>query len=88
MDIKFELIGKPVYTQEKKRLGRVNDYAVDADSFSIQKLYISQSIMKNLTGTGLSLDRNQIVEITNKRIVVRDPLQGVPQAAATMPLSA
>ncbi len=81
MDIKFELTGKPVYTKHKKRLGKVNDYAVDTVSFTIQKLYVGQNILKNLTGASLSVDRGQIIEITNKHVIIKDPLQGVPQAA-------
>lgn len=79
--IGFELIGKAVYTKNKKRLGKVNDYAVDDTSLMVQKIYVGQNILKNLTGSGLSIDRNQIIEITDKRIVVQDPLQGVPHTA-------
>lgn len=81
LKINFTLLGKAVYTQNKQRLGKVSDFAVDDQSFMIQKLYVSQNIVKNLSGTGLSVDRNQIIEITDKRIVIRDPLQGVPHAA-------
>lgn len=83
LDIEFELLNKPVYTQSKKRLGKVNDYAIDEESFHIQKLYVSQNILKNFTGATLSVDRNQIIEITNKRIIIKDPLQGVMHGATS-----
>lgn len=79
--INFQLIGKSVYTQNKRRVGKVNDFALDDASFLIAKLYIGQSIVRNLSGNGLAVDRNQIVEINDKRIIIRDPLQGVPQTA-------
>lgn len=79
--IDFELIGKAVYTKAKKRLGKVSDYAIDDVSFTIQKIYVSQNVFKNFTGSGLSIDRNQIVEINDKQVVVQDPLQGVPHTA-------
>lgn len=79
--IGFELIGKTVYTKTKKRLGKVNDYAIDDISLAIQKIYVGQNVFKNLTGSGLSVDRNQIIEINDKRIVIQDPLQGVPHTA-------
>lgn len=81
IELRFELIGKTVYTQRKKRLGRVNDYAVNTESFHIQKLYVSQNIFKNFSGAALSVDRNQIIEITDKKIIIKDPLQGVRQPA-------
>lgn len=81
MNIDYQLIGKPVRSKSRERLGRVSDFAVDDSSLTIQKLYISQNIMKNLRGTGLSVDRNQVIELNDKRIIIRDPLQGIPQAA-------
>lgn len=81
MDIDYQLMGKPVYTKNKHRLGKVSDFAVDDSSLTIQKLYISQSIVRNLSGTGFSVDRSQVIELNDKRIIIKDLLQGVPQTA-------
>lgn len=75
LSIRFELLGKAVYSDSKKRLGKVNDYAVEVETLYIQKLYVAQSIMKNFTGGSLSVDRSQITQITSKKIVILDPLQ-------------
>lgn len=80
LEIGFQLIGKPVFTENKKRIGKVMDYAADKDSLYIQKIYVSQSLLKNLSGGNLSVDRGQIVEITNRKIVIKDPAQFVPVA--------
>lgn len=72
LDLKFELIGKQVITEDKHRIGKVNDYAFEKNGFFIQKLYINQSVLKSLSGGGAIVDRNQIIEITNKRIIVRN----------------
>lgn len=74
MDIDFELVGKVVVTEQGKKLGKVNDYATEPDSMMIKKLYVTQTLIKNLTGGSISIDRTQIVEITNRKIVVKDPL--------------
>lgn len=79
--LNFDLTNKPVDTVNKKRLGKVSDYAVEISSMYIQKLYIGQSLLKSLSGGQLSIDRNQIVEITNRHIVVNDPLQPHTEAA-------
>jgi hypothetical protein len=47
----------------------------------VQKLYVGQSLLKSLTGGSLSIDRTQIVEITNRKIVINDLLQGTPEGA-------
>jgi uncharacterized protein YrrD len=75
MDIGFELLGKLVVTVTKKKLGKVNDFACDPQTLYVQKLYVSQSVLKSLTGGSLSIDRTQIVETTNRKITVQDPLQ-------------
>lgn len=87
MEIDFELIGKTVVTENGKKLGKVNDYATEPDSMIIKKLYVTQTLLKNLTGGNMSIDRTQIVEITNRKIVVKEPL--IPlKSPAVSPLPA
>lgn len=75
ISLKFELIGKPVVTISKERLGKVGDFAAETSTMYIQKIYVLQSIIKSFAGGSLSVDRGQIVEITNRKIVVQDLLQ-------------
>jgi sporulation protein YlmC with PRC-barrel domain len=86
---KFDVMDKPVYTVNKKRLGKINDYAIDSETLYIQKLYVGQSLLKSLSGGQLSVDRNQVVEITDKKIIIQDPLQPTkassPMAAPATP---
>jgi sporulation protein YlmC with PRC-barrel domain len=77
----FTLIGKPVVTQSKDKVGKVSDYATEVDSMYIQKLYVSQPLLKSLTSGSLSIDRSQIMEITSRRIIIADLLQKSPVGA-------
>lgn len=77
----FELIGKPVFTSSGEKLGKVEDYATDLSSFVIQRLYVSQSILKSFTNGNFGIDRNHIVDITSKKIIVNDLLGKVPSRA-------
>lgn len=77
LEIQFELIGKLVVGKNKQRIGKVLDYAVDDASLYVQKLYVSQNLLKSFSGGNLSVDRSQIIEITDRKIVINDPLQGV-----------
>ena len=81
MSIGFDPIGKPVVTVSKQRVGKVIDYATETDSMYIQKLYVSQSLLKHLTGGNLGIDRNQVQEITAKKIIIQDLYGTVPLAA-------
>ena len=80
--INFELIGKQVITTAKEKVGKVSDYAVEIETMYIQKLYVSQSLLKNFTGGSLSIDRNQINEVTDKRIIINDLINSSTVTAA------
>lgn len=84
LKLRFELLGKPVVGANKQRLGKVTDFAIDGDSLFIQKLYVGQSLLKSFSGGTLSVDRSQIIEITDRKIVIQNPLKGV---RATAPVS-
>jgi sporulation protein YlmC with PRC-barrel domain len=84
LDLHFELIGKPVETIDKEKVGKVNEFAVETESMIIVKLYAHQPLYKNLTGGSLSIDRNQIQEITPNRIIISELLKGSPATAPSV----
>lgn len=89
LEINFELIGKQVITISKDKVGKVSDYAAETSSMYIQKLYVSQSLLKSFTGGNLSIDRNQINEITPKTVIINELMEKArvssPIAAANTP---
>ncbi len=78
LKMKFELVGKPVVTVSKEKVGKVTDYAAEIETMYIQKLYVGQNIFKSLTGGSLSIDRSQIYEITSKKVIINDLVQATP----------
>ncbi len=68
----FEIIGKTVKYENKRTIGKVEDYAVDDQSLYIQKLYVNQSLLRNFSSQQLVIDRSQIVEINDRTVIVRD----------------
>jgi len=84
MNINFSLIGKPVLTASGHKLGKVGDYSVNTDNMYVQKIYVNQSIFKSLSSGNLGIDRSQIVEITDKKIVVNDLTAKVPARAGAL----
>lgn len=81
IDMQFDIIGKQVITLSGDKVGKITDYAVDAQTMFIHKLYASQSILKHLAGGMLSIDRTQVNEITEKSVVINDLQQKVPADA-------
>lgn len=75
LDLNFELLGKQVVTLNKRRLGKVSDFATEIETMYIQKFYVTQGL-KGLTRGNLGIERDQINEITDKKIIITDPLDG------------
>jgi uncharacterized protein YrrD len=67
----FNLLGLAVIDESKHKLGKVSDYSIDIDSFTITQLSVSRGVLKSLTETELLIHRSQIVEINNSAIIVR-----------------
>ncbi|HEY1063670.1 MAG TPA: PRC-barrel domain-containing protein [Candidatus Saccharimonadales bacterium] len=85
LQLKFDLIGKQVVTTSKQKVGKVSDFAVETETMFVQKIYVTQSVLKSLTGGSLSIDRNQINEITDRKIVINELLD---DARVTAPATA
>jgi sporulation protein YlmC with PRC-barrel domain len=84
MDIAFTLIGKPVVTTAKSHVGKVSDFATEIETMYIQKLYVSRTMLKSFTGGNLGIDRNQINEITDKKIIINELLKTAPANAGAI----
>jgi sporulation protein YlmC with PRC-barrel domain len=84
IEINFQLTGKSVITNSKEKLGKVADFAVEIETMYVQKLYVAQSVFKSLTTGQLSVDRSQIIEITDTKITIQDPLRGTPARATAL----
>jgi hypothetical protein len=71
LDIKFDLMDKQVRTKRQK-LGKVSDYSYN-DGMFVQKLYVARPLHKVFTSEDtLIIDREQILEVTDRHILVRD----------------
>ena len=81
IEIGFLLIGKQVVSQGGKKYGKVTDFAVETESLLIKKIYATQPIIKNLAGGNASIDRTQIIEITNTKIIIDDATEKAGEGA-------
>lgn len=84
LELDFELLGKQVVTVSKQKVGKVSDYATEMETMYVQKIYVSQSLLKNFTGGSLSIDRSQVQEITPRRIIINDLAKGAPAPAGAI----
>lgn len=70
--INYNPLGKIVVTDRKRRIGKVSDYSIDTAAFKIQKLLVNRPVYKSFSEGHISIDRNQILEINDKQIIIRD----------------
>lgn len=68
----FLLINLIVETVSGKKLGKIVDYSFDDQFFVVKKLYVSVRIWDKVFTDQLIIDRNDIVDVTPKKVVVRD----------------
>lgn len=71
LDFNFVLINLKVIDETGRKLGKVMDYSIDAEGYSIQQLYTKQSLLRSISTTSNIIHRSQIISVTNQRIVVK-----------------
>lgn len=73
IDFHFEVIGLQVVDERKHKLGKVADYAIDPEAYTVQQIYTEQSFIKSLSHVSNVIHRSQIVSVTNHEIIVKSP---------------
>lgn len=73
IDFHFKLIGTMVIDESGHKLGKVKDYVVEPETYTIQQLYTEQSILKSISTMSNVIHRSQIISVTNERITVSSP---------------
>lgn len=71
--LNFSLNGMHVIDENKRKLGKVEDYTLDTGDFVIQQLSVRRGFLQGLTDTGLLINRSQIIEINDTSIIVKAP---------------
>ena len=89
IDFRFELDNLWVIDDHRHKLGRVEDYTLDPETFMVQQLYLKPTAMKSIAITNLTVSRAQIIAIDNQKITVKAPTvqeKLVQKVAKTAPI--
>lgn len=70
LDLNFDLVDMPVRDSRGRKVGRVSDYSLEADSFVIQQIVVKRPLIQSLNDSELLIGRSQIKEITDEMIIV------------------
>jgi sporulation protein YlmC with PRC-barrel domain len=80
-DLHFHLLGLKVETKRGRKLGTITDFTADAQTFVIQQLIIKRPALKSLLDPELTIARDQIVEVNDYKIIIKDDTEK-PKAKA------
>jgi len=81
LEIGFSLVGKQVVTMSGDHVGKVSDFATEIETMYIQKIYVARTLLKSFSTGNLGIDRNQINEITDRKIIINELLKTAPAGA-------
>lgn len=72
LELNFSLIDLKVETKKGSKLGKILDYTLTPDDFTIQQLIVKRPAIKSFIDPELTIHRREIVEITDYKVVVKD----------------
>ena len=72
LDLNFNLIGLKVETKKGSKLGKITDFTLTSEDFTIQQIIVKRPTIKSFMDPELTIHRREIVEITDYKVVVKD----------------
>ena len=72
LQIDLKLVGHKVVTKKKLKLGKVSDYTVRVDDWSIQQLVVQRPVFKAFLDPELLIPRSRIIEVDDEQVVIKD----------------
>jgi sporulation protein YlmC with PRC-barrel domain len=76
----FDLVGIKVRTESGKRLGKVKNFVFETDGYFVVKLYIEKTGLLAILNPVLLVERDSVVDVTKKYLVVKDAAIKLKQA--------
>lgn len=81
LKLSFDLIGLKVETKKGSNLGKVIDYALTPEDFVTQQLIVKRPAIKSLIDPELTIPRQEIVEVTDYKIIVKNEEKTIKKKA-------
>lgn len=81
LELNFNILGLKVETKKGSKLGKVLDFTVSSDNFSVAQIIVKRPAVKSFLDPELIIPRAEIVEITDYKIIVRDEEKVIKERA-------
>ena len=82
LELNFSLIGLKVETKKGSKLGKIINFTVTSEDFTVQQLIVKRTAIKSFIDPELTIHRKEIVEITDYKVIVKDEEKILKEKAA------
>ncbi len=79
--LNFNLVGLKVETKKGTKLGKVSDSTINPENWRIQQLIVQRPLIKSFIDPELIISRNQIFEVDDYKVVIKDSEAKVKEQA-------
>ncbi len=79
--LNFNLVGLKVETKKGTKLGKVSDSTINPENWQIQQLIVQRPLIKSFIDPELIISRNQIFEVDDYKVVIKDSEAKVKEQA-------
>ncbi len=81
LKLNFDLNTLKVETKKGSKLGKVQDYTVTSDDFTVQQIIVKRPAIKSFVDPELTIPRKEIVEVTDYKIIIKDEEKTIKKKA-------
>lgn len=81
LELNFNLENMKVETRKGNLLGRVSGFTVNTSGFYVQQLVVQRPFFKSFMDPELLISKNEVVKITDDKIIVKDEESKIRQRA-------
>ena len=74
---KRKIIGSKVITEKGKLLGKVIDYTINSNFYSLEKLIVKKTFLKFIKFNKQIIPANEIIEIKKNKIIVKEDTKDI-----------
>lgn len=82
LDLNFHLLNLRVETKKGTNLGKISGFTVAPEDFLLQQLIVKRPMVKSFIDPELTIPRQEVVEVTDTKIIVRDEEKVIRERAA------
>lgn len=79
--LNFNLVGLKAETKKGTKLGKVSDSTVNPENWQLQQLIVQRPLIKSFIDPELIISRNQIFEVDDYKVVIKDSEAKVKEQA-------